>query len=161
MLTAEKLQQQVMGLDNGLILNFSEAQFLPKLPPMPFNGGKGTRAVKGSYDGILFDSYAECVVYLYFKFIECSIVERNSTVFIKYTSVNGSTRKFYPDFIINGQAVEVKGRYFSNDHMKRQIENVRWIEVGSDEFKDMQRKVYKEIPNWREDYLKRGGLQKT
>lgn len=67
---------------------------------------------KYHYNGILFHSRPEIIFYIYCKDhnINC---EYNTTFFIEYT-YNNKKHRYYPDFIVNGKFVEIKGDHFFN-----------------------------------------------
>ncbi len=73
-----------------------------------FNEKKITKCV---YNGIKFDSIAEMCVYI-FCISNGIPIFRNTKIKITYTDMNGKEYYTFPDFIINGKLVEIKGRQF-------------------------------------------------
>jgi len=61
----------------------------------------------GYYKGFRVDSTWECAYYIYCINNNINIL-RNTEIFIVY-EIDGVSRKFYPDFIVNGSLVEIKG----------------------------------------------------
>lgn len=70
----------------------------------------------GTYQGYYCDSGWELAVLIYC--LDKNIpIKRNSQPFEYYTKDN-KKHKYYPDFIINGEYTEIKGRYTENDYIK-------------------------------------------
>ena len=65
-------------------------------------------------DGIMFDSDWEVYVYLYYRDKESAIIREPKPPLIYYDS-EGDSHKYYPDFMIDGKYVEVKGSQFFKD----------------------------------------------
>lgn len=81
---------------------------------------------RGYYKGIWCDSSWE-LAYLLYCFGNNISVERNEEYF-EY-DFEGKTYKFYPDFIVNGKLVEIKGFYTpKNIAKKEQYPNIEFID---------------------------------
>lgn len=65
------------------------------------------------YDGIKFNSMWEIMVYLYHKDHGDEIIREPET--LTYYDKEGKPHKYKPDFSINGELVEIKGKQFFND----------------------------------------------
>ena len=120
------------------------------------NAAKGpvVKIKKGSADGETFDSKWEYAVWLYYKYIECTTVERNHAEFVFYTDTTGKKRKFFYDFIICGLPVEVKGRYRPSDLCKmEQHPEIKFLDASN--IKHILKAVYKEFPDWVSQYQER------
>ena len=80
-------------------------------------------------------------------------VERNhKSVFLPYTDETGKTRKYYPDFIVNGSFYEVKGRLRPKDEQKmRQHPEVTF--VFQDEINEMAKVLDKDYFGWRDEFI--------
>ena len=63
------------------------------------------------YYGLSFDSIPEFAVYLYCTYFGIPII-RNYNIGFDYIDNKGNAHKVYPDFIINGRYVEIKGAHF-------------------------------------------------
>lgn len=61
------------------------------------------------FDNIYFDSFPELALYLYAK--ENNEEIKRSPCTLKYT-INGIEHDYLPDFLYNGQLVEIKGKQF-------------------------------------------------
>jgi hypothetical protein len=111
----------------------------------------GQQGTKGFADGERFDSYWEYAFYLYQKECNAAVVIRNHTDNFPYTDENGKLRKFYPDFIVNGNYYEVKGWLRPSDHCKMdQNPNVNF--VFGDDIKPMVQWLNQHHPKWRDEY---------
>ena len=64
------------------------------------------------FRGELFDSQYELVVYMYCIYNNIPIYRNQRNIGFKYTDSRGKSRTVYPDFIINGNFVEIKGAQF-------------------------------------------------
>ncbi|MBR6610841.1 MAG: hypothetical protein IKK93_01190 [Campylobacter sp.] len=108
---------------------------------------------KGVSKGNKFDSFAEFTFCTYMEKIKHYFVERNhKSVFLLYTDEAGKTRKYYPDFIVNGTFYEVKGRLRPKDELKmRQHPEV--VFVFQDEINEMAKELDKDYHGWREDFI--------
>lgn len=70
----------------------------------------------GTYKGCYCDSGWELAVLMYC--LDKNIpIQRNCQPF-KYYTLDGKEHKYYPDFIIDGEYTEVKGRYTNTDILK-------------------------------------------
>lgn len=111
----------------------------------------GPQGQKGFADGEKFDSKWEYAFYRFQK-ENGAVVIRNHTDNFPYTDENGKLRKFYPDFIVNGNYYEVKGWLRPSDHCKMdQNQNVTF--VFGDQIKQMIQWLNKHCPNWKKDFL--------
>ena len=63
------------------------------------------------YYGLSFDSIPEFAVYLYCTYFGIPII-RNYSIWFDYIDIKGVSHKAFPDFIINGKLVEIKGGHF-------------------------------------------------
>ena len=109
---------------------------------------------KGTMRGIKFDSKWEAAVYLYYNDIKGIPVERNTVVKVPYTAADGKVRNFYPDFIIAGRLVEVKGYFRENDALKmEQHPEIEFLTAA--EIKPIIKELDIKLPNWKNDYLPR------
>ena len=99
-----------------------------------------------------FDSYWEFAYYLYQTEKEGKIVERNTSESIEYIDDSGKIAKFYPDFVVAGQYVEVKGWLRPKDRCKMdQCWQVQF--VFGDEIKPMIAWLNQNHRNWRDEYI--------
>lgn len=73
---------------------------------------KDSRYKKYFYDNIFFDSSYEVCFYKYHKDHDNDI-QYEPTSFLYY--VNGTEHKYFPDFKLNGQLIELKGIHFFED----------------------------------------------
>ena len=97
----------------------------------------------GYYQGIWCDSSWELAYILYQKDHNIE-VERNLTPY-EYV-FEGKTYKFYPDFIVNGELVEIKGFFDAkNIAKKEQVKNV--IFIGTEEMKPILKYVIQKYGN--------------
>ena len=80
-------------------------------------------------------------------------VQRNQRdIFLPYTDETGKSRKYYPDFIVNGAFYEVKGRLRPKDELKmRQHPEVTF--VFQDEINEMAKILDKDYSGWRGDFI--------
>lgn len=116
--------------------------------------GRVVQIKKGSADGETFDSKWEYAVWLYYKYIDCTTIERNHSEFVFYTDETGKKRKFFYDFLVGGLPVEVKGRYRPSDICKmEQHPEIQFLD--SSNIKGILKEVYKHFPDWVETYQER------
>jgi len=66
-----------------------------------------------TYEGITFHSSWELAYYIYCK--DHNINISRSVSYISYKDSSGKTHRYFPDFIVNGQIVEIKGTQFYTD----------------------------------------------
>ncbi len=116
------------------------------------NTVKASSIKKGVYNGEKFDSKWEAIVYIYYKKIQNVPCERNSESFVIYYDRQGKERKFFPDFLINGSYVEVKGRYRELDLLKKE-QHPEIMFIDSTSIKPLKEAVDKAFPSWKQDYL--------
>ena len=118
--------------------------------------GFKTRAVKGVYAGISFDSKIEVILYIYFHDVLGLPFTRNTETALIYRDLNGVERKFYPDFIKEGKLFEVKGVVSPRDRCKREQHpcDVEWWVMAEkkEEFARIKKEVYKHFPHWENYY---------
>lgn len=65
------------------------------------------------YDGRFFDSSYELKYYIWLKDHNIEFEFHNKTYF-RYKRQDGSTHRYYPDFYVNGQYIEIKGEFWWN-----------------------------------------------
>ena len=93
-----------------------------------------------------------CFFFLYMTEKEGKIVERNTSESIEYIDDTGKVAKFYPDFIVSGQYVEVKGWLRPKDRCKMdQCWQVQFV-FGA-EIKPMIAWLNQHHKNWRDEYI--------
>lgn len=141
-MTLEELDDYIDGIDT-----------LTSLEPRMNAGRKPWKpqGVKGTANGIKFDSRWEWAFYLYKTEHDGCIVERNQLEKLHYVDENGKLRNFYPDFIVNGMFYEVKGILRPTDQAKmNQCPNV--VFVFGEDIKPMQQWLNKHHPNWYDEY---------
>ena len=80
---------------------------------------RGMQGQKCTYDGQFFDSMWELAFYRYHKEIMFHSVQRNYKDFVTYIDHTGEARKFYYDFVVNGEKYEVKGIWRDKDLAKK------------------------------------------
>ena len=68
---------------------------------------------KYAFDGLLFDSSWELSLYIWLK--DCGIEFEYHPKSLEYVGDDGKTHLYYPDFLINGKIVEIKGDHFFNE----------------------------------------------
>jgi hypothetical protein len=125
---------------------------LEPFPNTAIHGPQGQKCVSSDY--VEFDSKWEAIFYFYEKLVSCDVIERNKKSHLPYVDENGKSRKFYPDFIVNGQFVEVKGILRPTDECKMsQCPNVRFVFGG--EIKEMRKILDKKFPKWENDIHER------
>lgn len=109
---------------------------------------------KGQYQGLKFDSKWEAAFYIYYHDIECQGITRNTTEWIYYFSESGKEKKWYPDFILEGRFVEVKGQFRPDDYQKR-AQHPEIDFYDSERMKPILAEVYRRFPRWEAQYLPR------
>ena len=67
------------------------------------------------YNGIYFDSIPEFCVYVYCLMMNIPIIRIKREIGFEYSDALGYKHYVYPDFIINGKIVEIKGKHFYTD----------------------------------------------
>jgi hypothetical protein len=72
--------------------------------------------IKGSYQGIHCDSTWE-LAFLIFNLDHLNHIERAKNPLF-YVDQTGMTKKYYPDFKVNGVLIEIKGRFTEIDRLK-------------------------------------------
>ena len=92
------------------LTNFNKTKIPPKTPG-GLRQGAG-RGKHGWYKGFYLDSNYE-LAYLIYCLDHSIDITRNKKSYT-YTDPFGKTKKFYPDFIVNGKITEIKG-YYAND----------------------------------------------
>ena len=108
---------------------------------------------KGYSKGNKYDSFAEFTFCSYMERIKGFFVERNQkSIFLPYTDETGKTRKYYPDFIVNGVFYEVKGRIRPKDEQKRR-QHPEVVFVFQSEINDMAKELDKSCTGWRNDFI--------
>lgn len=65
------------------------------------------------YENIYFDSSWELLFWIYHQ-DNSSNIERNNSFFFNYKDNNGKEHKYFPDFKLNNQWIEIKGSQFFN-----------------------------------------------
>lgn len=63
------------------------------------------------FDGENFDSYPELAFYIYCKDFWIPI-SRNTNISYEYQDMYGNKHLYFPDFIVNGNIIEIKGAHF-------------------------------------------------
>lgn len=111
----------------------------------------GQQGKKGFADGERFDSQWEFAFYTYQKECVGAVVTRNHSDNFPYTDENGKLRKFYPDFIVNGNYYEVKGWLRPSDQCKMD-QNPQVTFVFGDDIKPMIQWLNQHHPKWRDEY---------
>lgn len=81
---------------------------------------------RGRYKGIWCDSSYE-LAYLMYCIDKCIPIQRNEKFFIY--EYNGKKHKYYPDFIVNGNLVEIKGFIRGIDKAKFKSVHDKGIEL--------------------------------
>jgi len=66
------------------------------------------------YDNTYFDSSWELAYYYYLKTNKINFIYHPKT-FFEYLDAAGKSRKYFPDFLVENQLVEIKGDYFFKD----------------------------------------------
>ncbi len=107
---------------------------------------------KGMAHGMKFDSYWEFAAYLYWAECEGKVVERNTSESMEYIDETGKLRKFFPDFVVNGEYVEVKGWLRPKDKCKMdQCWQVQFL--FGDDIKPMIAWLNQHHKNWRDEFI--------
>ena len=103
--------------------------------------------------GEKMDSFFEFTFISYMRLVKGYIVERNNkTSFLIYTDTDGKQKKFYPDFTVNGNLAEVKGRFTEKDQCKKdQHPEVNWY--FSKDIKSMREELNQLYPDWKSDFI--------
>lgn len=82
--------------------------------------------IKGWYKGYYCDSLWE-LVFIIYHLDHGSKISRNKNGF-PYIDSNGKQRLFYPDFILDDQLIEIKGRLIGDEILKKeQVQNVTFL----------------------------------
>lgn len=140
------VEEMTEFIDSQKELNYEEIKQAASMKKSPI--------YKGILRGIKFDSKWEAAVYLYYHDVKAIPIERNQSIKVSYLSADGKIRNFYPDFIINGKLVEVKGYFRENDYLK--MEQHPEIEfLTSVEINPIIEELNKIMPNWKNDYFPR------
>lgn len=85
-----------------------------------------------AYDGLQFRSSYELIYYLYNKDLGKDI--KYESLSISYKDSKGNTHFYYPDFVIDGKIIEIKGNHLlKNNHIDSSVYN------NSAEQKDLDR----------------------
>ena len=95
------------------------------------------------YFGIRFDSIPELCVFIYCKMFGIPIIRNVRNIGFEYFDSLGYIHTTYPDFIINGSIVEIKGKHFYNTDgtWTQPFKNPRWSdETYSVECDKMEKK---------------------
>lgn len=127
-----------------------------KLPKMHIKANAAmhrTNIKKGlSEFGEKLDSFAEYTFSTYMRKVKNATVERNiKEVCLTYIDENNKTRKYYPDFIVNGTLCEVKGRYTAKDRCKHdQHPEVTWY--FQEDINTMRAELNQKFPGWRDGF---------
>jgi hypothetical protein len=93
---------------SNICLNSLQKSYSVPVTSGGYRKGSG-RGKHGWYDNIYFDSTYELAFYIFCKNKNIKI-ERCNDVF-EYINIKGETRKYYPDFRVNGKITEIKGYY--------------------------------------------------
>ena len=114
---------------------------------------QGFQGIKGTGDGIRFDSKWEYGYYVYVRDILGQTIERNQSDFLYYIDAAGKRRKFYYDFLENGGTfTEVKGIWRANDILKmEQCPQVTFI--YGEKMKQVLKILKKEKPDWESGFI--------
>ena len=69
---------------------------------------------KYTYNGLMFDSKYEIIFY---KYLEANNImfEYHPNICFEYV-YDGKTHVYYPDFLVNGELIEIKGLQFFENH---------------------------------------------
>lgn len=110
------------------------------------------QSVSGTADGVHFDSKWEYAYYLYVKEIEGHSIERNTGDYLYYIDAAGKRRKFYYDFIVDGNPYEVKGIFRANDVLKME-QCPQVVFIYGEEMKRILKTVNKELPGWEKGFV--------
>lgn len=127
---------------------------IKKLEPALTTSGKmyKQQGHRGMAQGVKYDSIWEFAYVLYQKEKEGKVVERNRTESLDYVDDAGKLCKFYPDFIVNGQYVEVKGWLRPKDKCKMtQCWQVQF--VFGDDIKPMIAWLNQHHTGWRNEFI--------
>lgn len=113
---------------------------------------QGYQGISGTGDGIHFDSKWEYGYFIYIRDIEGNTIERNTSDYLYYIDAAGKRRRFYYDFLVASQMVEVKGIFRANDTLKmEQCPQVHF--VYGDEMKKILGILKKERPDWESGFI--------
>lgn len=116
---------------------------------------RGMQGQKCTYDGQSFDSMWELAFYRYHKEIMFHSVQRNYKDFVTYIDHTGEARKFYYDFVVNGEKYEVKGIWRDKDLAKKAACESFIHFVDKVQIIPMIKELNKKFPNWRDDAAKK------
>jgi len=127
---------------------------IAKYKPIVSKCGLGkTQGTKGMFRGIECDSYWEAAWYIYMVDIKGNVVIRNTKDSFSYVDENGNKANFYPDFKMQGQYHEIKGRFRPNDILKRDATLGIVTFWGPEEMKPIIKEVYAFNPKWKDEYV--------
>src|SRR5574344_344411 len=120
------------------------------IEPSPNTAIHSPQGIKGTYQGIKFDSRWEYIYYRWMKDVKCEYIERNLTENLPYY-IDGREHKFYPDFKTAQGFVEVKGIFRPND-LQKQAAHPEVQFIDSTFMKPIIKELSKAIPDWKNDY---------
>lgn len=109
---------------------------------------------KGTALGVSYDSFAEFVFYTYMTRVNLASVERNYREHVLlYYDENNKQHKYYPDFVVDGELAEVKGRFGKKDMLKKeQHPEVKWY--FQPDIDEMAAKLDQTFGrSWRDDFV--------
>lgn len=136
------------------IETITELPSVTKFVPVTTKCGLGkTQGTKGMFRGMECDSYWEAAWYIYQVDILGNVVIRNTTDSFAYINENNEKARFYPDFKMQGQYHEIKGIFRTNDILKQDATLGLVTFWGPNEMKPIIREVYKQFPNWKNEYV--------
>lgn len=147
-LTAEDIAEEKRDITNSSTYK----EKINKVKKELKHSGQGFQGKKGWWNGVHFDSMWECIYYRYQLQIRFASVDRNTTKYFSYMGQDAKVHKFYPDFLCNGQYVEVKGIIRPADQLKMNAcPQVKF--VFGDEIKQMRKDLEAKYPNWKKEFL--------
>ena len=99
----------------GSKCNFSSKELREKYQQICIDKyGTSVISYKYNYDNTYFDSSWELAYYLYLK--NENIDFEFHTIFLEYVDSKNNTHKYFPDFVVNGEIVEIKGDQFLDEN---------------------------------------------
>jgi hypothetical protein len=100
-----------------------------------------------------FDSFFEFTFVEYMRTLKGHNVERNAKMHsLPYIDHTGKSRKFFPDFIVDGTFYEIKGRFTETDRCKfDQHPEVKWIFAADIEL--MRIELDSQLPDWKNEFV--------
>jgi len=121
---------------------------VPKMTPYGHSNIKRGLSERGER----LDSGWEFTFLSYWRHVMGAVVERNELGYLLYVSVDGSIRKWFYDFVVNGELYEIKGQFRPDDYRKMDAHpEVNWI--TDVHIRSYERELNARVPGWRDNFI--------